>query len=109
MNSSQNGIPHAGRTPNSASAPSTAMSLMKNQIFLGMVGSRIPLKSGIRNDVEESMAARIRFVFFSPRNMRRSKVKCNCMFHCFVCGTMTPLLAEQSINFESELVSKILT
>jgi len=76
-----NGIQNAGRAQNVASVPVAATSLIQNQIFLGMVGSRIPLKSGIRNDVEESMAARIRFVFFSPRNMRRSKVNCNPIRH----------------------------
>ena len=59
--------------PSPDHARANMASLMQNQIFLGMVGSRIPLKPSMRNHVEEAMAARIRFVFFSPRNMRRSK------------------------------------
>ena len=48
-------------------------SLLREQVFLGMVASRIPLKAQVQEDIDDIMKAGVRFVFFSPRNMRRSK------------------------------------
>ena len=48
-------------------------SLLREQVFLGMVASRIPLKPSIQEDIDKTMKAGVRFVFFSTRNMRRSK------------------------------------
>jgi hypothetical protein len=44
------------------------------QVFLGMVASSVPPKRGMSSLIEDMMAAGVRFVYFSPRNMRRSKV-----------------------------------
>lgn len=48
--------------------------LMKQQVFLGMAASSVPVKPGVPNMVEDLMASGVRFVYYSPRNMRRSKV-----------------------------------
>jgi hypothetical protein len=39
-----------------------------------MVASSVPPKRGMSSLIEDMMAAGVRFVYFSPRNMRRSKV-----------------------------------
>jgi hypothetical protein len=48
-------------------------SLMRQQIFLGMVASSVPVKKDVPNTKEDLDAAGIRFVYFSPQNMKRSK------------------------------------
>lgn len=46
-------------------------SLVRNQIFLGLLGSCVnPIKE-IEPLIEDCSNAGIRFVYFSPRNMRR--------------------------------------
>ena len=47
--------------------------VMKQQVFLGMAATSVPVKPHIPRFVEDLDQAGIRFVFFSPRNMRRSK------------------------------------
>jgi hypothetical protein len=48
-------------------------SLLKNQIFLGLLGSSVsPRKSAVQI-VAESDSSGVRFVYFSSRNMRRTK------------------------------------
>jgi len=44
------------------------------QIFLGMVASGVQPRKGISELIEDLTASGIRFVYFSPRNMRRSKL-----------------------------------
>lgn len=39
-----------------------------------MVASSVPPKRGMTALIEDMMASGVRFVYFSPRNMRRSKV-----------------------------------
>ena len=51
----------------------TTWDLLNEQVFLGMVASRIPLKPRVQQDIEDAMDTGVRFVFFSARNMRRSK------------------------------------
>lgn len=46
-----------------------------NQVFLGMAASFVPPKRDIVALIEDVEAAGVRFVYFSPRNMRRSKVR----------------------------------
>eukprot|EP00611_Tribonema_gayanum_P022395 TRINITY_DN4484_c0_g1_i2.p1 TRINITY_DN4484_c0_g1~~TRINITY_DN4484_c0_g1_i2.p1 ORF type:complete len:508 (-),score=184.88 TRINITY_DN4484_c0_g1_i2:839-2362(-) len=46
---------------------------MHEQVFLGMVASSVPPKKGMTSLIEDMMASGVRFVYFSPRNMRRSK------------------------------------
>jgi len=48
-------------------------SLMRNQIFLGLLGSSVSPKKEIGPFIEVCTDAGIRFVYFSPRNMRRTK------------------------------------
>lgn len=45
-----------------------------DQVFLGMAASFVPPKRDIVALIEDVEAAGVRFVYFSPRNMRRSKV-----------------------------------
>jgi hypothetical protein len=45
-----------------------------DQVFLGMVASSVPPKKGMTSLIEDMMASGVRFIYFSPRNMRRSKV-----------------------------------
>ena len=47
--------------------------LTKNQIFLGLLGSTSGPRKEIAPFIKNCNSAGIRFVFFSPRNMRRSK------------------------------------
>ena len=44
------------------------------KVFLGMAASFVPPKRDIVALIEDVEAAGVRFVYFSPRNMRRSKV-----------------------------------
>jgi magnesium-transporting ATPase (P-type) len=47
--------------------------LMRQQVFLGMPASSVPVKQEVPQLMEDLTAAGVRFVYFSPRNMRRSK------------------------------------
>jgi len=47
--------------------------LVKNQIFLGVLGSLIIPRKETRRLLRVLNAAGVRFVYFSPRNMRRQK------------------------------------
>jgi len=47
--------------------------LMRQQVFLGMAASSVPVKMEVPQLMEDLTAAGVRFVYFSPRNMRRSK------------------------------------
>jgi hypothetical protein len=47
--------------------------MLQNQVFLGMIASSVRPKREIPGFVEDLMAAGVRFVYFSPRNMRRTK------------------------------------
>eukprot|EP00606_Chrysophyceae_sp_TOSAG23-5_P000727 GSChrysophyteH2.ASY1.ANO1.537.1 assembled CDS len=47
--------------------------LMRQQIFLGMAALSVPVKMEVPQLMEDLTAAGVRFVYFSPRNMRRSK------------------------------------
>ncbi len=51
--------------------------LMRHQVFLGMIASSVPVKPEAPELVEDLTSAGIRFVYFSPRNMRRSKPLAN--------------------------------
>ena len=46
---------------------------MTQQVFLGMAASSVPIKADVPDLKEELTRAGVRFVYFSPRNMRRSK------------------------------------
>ncbi|KDO20097.1 hypothetical protein SPRG_14636 [Saprolegnia parasitica CBS 223.65] len=48
--------------------------LQEDQIFLGMVASGVQPRKGIVDLIEDLTASGVRFVYFSPRNMRRSKL-----------------------------------
>uniref|UniRef100_K3WDV0 Cation-transporting P-type ATPase C-terminal domain-containing protein n=1 Tax=Globisporangium ultimum (strain ATCC 200006 / CBS 805.95 / DAOM BR144) TaxID=431595 RepID=K3WDV0_GLOUD len=48
--------------------------IQEDQIFLGMVATGVQPKKGIPEFIEDLTACGIRFVYFSPRNMRRSKL-----------------------------------
>ncbi|EWM29284.1 hypothetical protein Naga_100029g7 [Nannochloropsis gaditana] len=47
--------------------------LLRRQVFLGLVASSVLPRNEMPGFVEEMMASGVRFLFFSPRNMRRSK------------------------------------
>jgi hypothetical protein len=47
--------------------------LMRQQIFLGMVASSVPVRRDVNNTKEDLDTAGIRFVYFSAQNMKRSK------------------------------------
>lgn len=47
--------------------------LIKNQIFLGVLGSSVIPRKEIEPLIEVFDDAGVRFVYFSPRNMRRTK------------------------------------
>ena len=66
-------------------------SLVRNQIFVGLLGSSVSPRKEIIHLIETSTKAGIRFVYFSPRNMRRCKelasqmgieMSWNCEFIC---------------------------
>ncbi|KAF0683095.1 Aste57867_24783 [Aphanomyces stellatus] len=48
--------------------------IQDDQIFLGMVASGVQPRKGMVGLIEDLTASGIRFVYFSPRNMRRSKL-----------------------------------
>jgi hypothetical protein len=52
---------------------SSVWSFLHQQIFLGMAASSVPVKPEAPELMEDLQAAGIRFVYFSARNMRRSK------------------------------------
>ncbi len=56
-----------------ASTQSEDWSILKNQIFLGLLGSSISPRRHIAQIVKDSDNAGVRFVYFSTRNMRRTK------------------------------------
>lgn len=57
-----------------ASIPSHGVwSLVKNQIFLGLLGSSVRPRKEIEPLIDSCTDAGVRFVYFSPRNMRRTK------------------------------------
>ncbi len=47
-------------------------SLMRQQVFLGLTASSVPIKQFIKDIKEDLTQAGVRFVYFSPRNMRGS-------------------------------------
>ena len=47
--------------------------VQEDQIFLGMIATGVQPKKGVVGFIEDLMASGIRFSYFSPRNMRRSK------------------------------------
>lgn len=59
-------------SPHSA-ATSEDWSLVNNQIFLGVLGSLVTPRKEIETILEVFSEAGVRFVYFSPRNMRRTK------------------------------------
>lgn len=48
-------------------------SFVKNQVFLGVLGSRVVPRSLLKRMIDILTVAGVRFVYFSPRNMRRQK------------------------------------
>lgn len=48
-------------------------SLLKNQVFLGVLGSLVVPRDGVQKLLKALGDAGVRFVYFSPRNMRRQK------------------------------------
>ncbi len=52
---------------------STEWSMLQNQIFLGMLGSLVIPRSETQGLLSTLQDAGVRFVYFSPRNMRRQK------------------------------------
>jgi hypothetical protein len=57
-----------------ASIPSQGFwSLVKNQIFLGLLGRSVRPRKEIEPLIDSCAQAGVRFVYFSPRNMRRTK------------------------------------
>lgn len=58
----------------SSSTPGTGFwSLVKNQIFLGLLGSSVRPRKEIEPLIDACAKAGVRWVYFSPRNMRRTK------------------------------------
>ena len=58
---------------------------MKNQIFLGVLGSLVVPRPEIQNLLSTLSDAGVRFVYFSPRNMRRQKELASQMGTCWSC------------------------
>lgn len=54
-------------------ATSQEWALVKNQVFLGVLGSLVVPRGEIRKLLSTFSDAGVRFVYFSPRNMRRQK------------------------------------
>ncbi len=57
--------------PSSKDATCAEWSLVNNQIFLGMFGSLVSPREEIDYILGQLTTAGVRFVYFSPRNMRR--------------------------------------
>jgi hypothetical protein len=73
-------------------------SLIKNQIFLGVMGSSVKPRGGVDVIIEICDTAGVRFVYFSPRNMRRTKELASQMgidvaWNCAI--SLRPLTAEE--------------
>lgn len=47
--------------------------IMRQQVFLGLAASSVPIRSEIPDLLENLNFAGLRFIYFSPRNMRKSK------------------------------------
>lgn len=47
--------------------------LMRQQVFLGLAASSVPVKPEVPDLLENLNSAGVRFIYFSPRNMKRSK------------------------------------
>lgn len=47
--------------------------ILRQQVFLGMSASSVPIRPVINDIFEDLTQAGVRFVYFSPRNMRRSQ------------------------------------
>jgi hypothetical protein len=47
--------------------------ILRQQVFLGMAASSVPIRPVINDIFEDLTQAGVRFVYFSPRNMRRSQ------------------------------------
>jgi len=47
--------------------------VLRQQVFLGMSASSVPIRPAINDIFEDLTQAGVRFVYFSPRNMRRSQ------------------------------------
>jgi hypothetical protein len=58
---------------NKHSALRQLWSLLRQQIFLGMAASSVPVRKDVPNSKEDLEVAGIRFVYFSAQNMKRSK------------------------------------
>ena len=76
--------PFSAHTSGSSAAPLRSRSvpdvhddmlwgLLQRQVFLGMLASSVLPKKEIPGFVEDVTAAGVRFIYFSPRNMRRTK------------------------------------
>lgn len=59
--------------PNSHIPTHGFWSLVRNQIFLGLLGSSVRPRKEIEPLIDSCADAGVRFVYFSPRNMRRTK------------------------------------
>jgi len=75
--------------------------LMKNQIFLGLLGSTTTPRTNIAPFISKCESAGVRFVYFSPRNMRRSKsiaikMGIDVSFNCAI--SLRELQGEQKID-----------
>ena len=57
----------------SHSVGATLWPLIRQQIFLGMAASSVPIKAEVPDVMEDLTRSGVRFVYFSARNMRRSK------------------------------------
>jgi len=69
--------PAKSHKPSSTTAPKglseAVWSILRQQVFLGMTASSVPVRHVMPEFVEDLTEAGVRFVYFSPRNMRRSK------------------------------------
>jgi len=75
--------------------------LMKNQIFLGLLGSTTTPRKDIAPLINKLEKAGIRFIYFSPRNMRRSKsiaikMGIDVSFNCAI--SLRELSREESVD-----------
>ncbi|CAM9295439.1 unnamed protein product, partial [Chrysoparadoxa australica] len=57
----------------SSAATGALWDFVHEQVFLGMVASSVAPRKAVSALIEDVSAAGVRFVYFSPRNMRRSK------------------------------------
>eukprot|EP01034_Spumella_vulgaris_P022405 gene22405-28527_t len=68
-----NQLPLSSARQNGRASMRQLWSLLRQQVFLGMAASSVPVRSDVPNTMEDLSSAGIRFVYFSPRNMKRSK------------------------------------